>query len=214
MIRGVLFDMDGVLVDTEEYICRAAIEMFREIGLNACPEDFRPFVGMGEIRYIGGVAEKYGFEIDIFYAKERTYLIYEKITRGIIKPLPGALEFIDLCRSKGFRLALATSADKRKMVVNMRAIGLTMNDFNSVISGLDVKRTKPFPDIYLLAAKKAGLKPGECLVVEDAVNGIRAARDAGCRTLAVTNSFSGDDLREADWLCDSLEMFPADALKW
>lgn len=214
MIKGILFDMDGVLVDTEEYICKAAIEMFREIGSTVHPEDFLPFVGMGENRYIGGVAEKYGLGIDIDEAKARTYQIYASITSGRIKPLPGAIEFLRSCRSRGFRLALATSADRIKMEVNMREIGLKENDFNFVINGLEVERKKPYPDIYLLAAKNTGLEPGECLVVEDAVSGIRAAKAAGCRSLAVTTSFKREDLYEADWICDSLERVPEEALNW
>ena len=214
MIGGVLFDMDGVLVDTEEFICKAAIKMFDEMGLIVQPEDFLPFVGMGENRYIGGVAEKYGQVVDIIRAKSRIYTIYEDISRGSIKPLPGALVFMNLCRSRGFRLALATSADRVKMEINMREIGLKESDFNFVADGLMVERKKPFPDIYLLAAEKIGLDPAECLVVEDAPSGIRAAREAGCKTLAVATSFKKEDIKEADWICDSLENVPEEALNW
>ena len=72
MIRGVLFDMDGVLADSEPFICQAAIMMFAETGLTVIPGDFKPFMGTGENRYIGGVAEKYGLKIDIEKAKART----------------------------------------------------------------------------------------------------------------------------------------------
>jgi len=81
-LRGVIFDMDGVLVDSEKFICRAAIAMFAEHGLEVRPEDFRPFVGAGENRYIGGVAEKYGLHLNLPEAKERTYRFYEEFTRG------------------------------------------------------------------------------------------------------------------------------------
>src|SRR5712691_4107288 len=74
--RAVIFDMDGVLVDSESLINAAAIAMFREKGLVVQPEDFLPFVGAGEDRYIGGVAEKYGFPLDLSVAKRRTYEIY------------------------------------------------------------------------------------------------------------------------------------------
>jgi len=79
MIRGVLFDMDGVLVDSESYICSAAIMMFKEIGVIALPEDFKPFTGMGENRYIGGVAEKHCVQVNIDKVKARTYELYEKL---------------------------------------------------------------------------------------------------------------------------------------
>ena len=214
MIKGVLFDMDGVLVDSETFICRAAIEMFREKGLIVNVIDFQPFVGMGENRYLGGVAERYHLQIDITQAKARTYQIYEDLAKGNLHPLPGAIELIEKCRSMGFKLALATSTDKVKMEINLIAIGLTVNSFESTVNGLEVERKKPFPDIYLKASSNLGLEPGECLVVEDAVVGVQAAHEAGCRCLAVTTTFKKDELKEADWICDSLLNVPAEALIW
>ena len=214
MIEGVLFDMDGVLVDSESFICKAAIMMFAELGLIVSAEDFQPFVGMGENKYIGGVAEKHGIIIDIEQVKARTYSIYEKIVSGKLSPLPGSHEFISKCRNKGLKLALATSADTIKMEVNLKEIGLLRNTFDSIITGLDVKKKKPFPEIYLKAAKSLGLKPGNCLVVEDAVSGIDAGKAAGCRCLAVTTSFETAALKGADWICDSLLNVPDEVLNW
>jgi len=214
MIRGVLFDMDGVLVDSESFICKAAIIMFSELGIIVSPEDFQPFVGMGENRYIGGVAEKHGIIVDIEQVKARTYNIYEKIVSGKLYPLPGSLEFISKCRNKGLKLSLATSADTIKMEVNLKEIGLSRNTFDSIITGLDVKKKKPFPEIYLKAAKSLGLKPGNCLVVEDAISGIDAGKAAGCRCLAVTTSFETAALKGADWICDSLLNVPDEVLNW
>jgi beta-phosphoglucomutase len=214
MIKGVLFDMDGVLVDSEPFICKAAVMMFEELGAKVAPEDFLPFVGMGENRYIGGVAEKHGIKIDIDKAKSRTYEIYEIIVRAKLTPLPGVHEFISECRKKGFKLAVATSADRVKMEVNLREIGLTVHSFNSVVTGLDVENKKPSPDIYIKAARNIGLDPGECLVVEDAVSGIKAGKSAGCRCLAVTSSFEASALYEADWIVESLLKVPTEALNW
>lgn len=214
MIKGILFDMDGVLVDSEPFICKAAIMMFGELGVNVLPEDFHPFVGTGENRYLGGVAEKYGIKLDIEKAKSRTYEIYEIIVRGNLKPLPGVHEFISECRRRGFKLALATSADKVKMEVNLREIGLKAESFHSVINGLDVEHKKPFPDIYIKAAENIGLKPSECLVVEDAVSGIKAGKSAGCKCLALTSSFDASALSEADWIAESLLTVPGEALNW
>jgi HAD superfamily hydrolase (TIGR01509 family) len=214
MIRGVLFDMDGVLVDSEEFICKAAMMMFREMGIAAKPEDFSPFVGMGENKYLGGVAEKYKISLNIDTAKARTYEIYKEIVRGRLKPLPGVHEFIASCRRKELRLALATSADRVKMLVNLREIGLTTGSFHATVNGLDVERKKPFPDIYIKAAGDLGFEPQECLVAEDAPSGVRAAKAAGCRCLALTTSFGSEVLREADWICNDLSDAPEDALAW
>lgn len=206
--------MDGVLVDSEPFICKAAIMMFDELGVKVLPEDFYPFVGMGENRYIGGVAEIYSIKVDIEQVKARTYEIYEIIVRDKLLPLPGAHEFISECRKKTLRLALATSADRVKMEVNLREIGLSRDSFHSIITGLDVENKKPFPDIYIKAAESIGLEPQECLVVEDAVSGIRAGKSAGCRCLAVTSSFDASALHEADWICESLLKVPGEVLNW
>jgi len=214
MIKGVLFDMDGVLADSEQYICKAAIMMFGENGLIVKPIDFKPFVGTGENRYIGGVAEKYGLAVDIDKVKARTYEIYKSIIRGNLKPLPGAVEMVNRCRTMGLRLALATSADTVKMEANLLEIGIPASTFNVIITGLDVENKKPAPDIYNKAAERIGLKSEECLVVEDAVSGIKAAKSAGCRCLAVTTSFDRSLLYEADWICESLNNVPDEALTW
>jgi HAD superfamily hydrolase (TIGR01509 family) len=214
MIKGVLFDMDGVLADSEPFICRAAIMMFAETGLKVSPDDFKPFVGTGENRYIGGVAEKYGLNVNIEKVKARTYTIYQDIIRGKLKPLPGAAGFVRKCRDLGFRIAVATSADAVKMEANLREIGLPLSVFNATINGLDVENKKPFPDIYIKAAESIGLKPEECLVVEDAVSGIEAAKSAGCKCLAVTTSFGRSALIKADWICGSLEEVPEEAINW
>ena len=214
MIKGVLFDLDGVLVDSESFICNAAIIMFKELGTTVSPEDFKPFTGMGENRYIGGVAEKHKLNIDIEQVKARTYEIYEELVKGKLSPLPGAHEFIRKCREKGFRLVLATSTDRIKMEVNLREIGLAGDTFNSIITGLDAENKKPAPDIYLKAAESVGLEPNECLVVEDAVSGVKAAKAAGCMCLAVTTSFEASMLSEADWICSSLLEVPDEVINW
>lgn len=214
MIKGVLFDMDGVLADSEQFICKAAIMMFAELGFQVEPDDFKPFVGTGENNYLGGVAGKYGIEVDIEKVKARTYEIYQTIIRGNLKPLPGAAEMVSKCRNLGLNLALATSADRIKMEANLNEIGIPASSFDAKVTGLDVVNKKPYPDIYIKAAEKLGLKAAECLVVEDAVTGITAARRAGCRCLAVSTSFAPEMLSEADWICDSLENAPDEALKW
>jgi len=214
MLKAVLFDMDGVLVDSEEFICQAATEMFREIGLIVKPEDFIPFVGAGENRYIGGVAEKYNFPVDIQEVKKRTYEIYDTIVRNKLKPLPGVKEFISTCRKRSLKIAVATSADEVKMRINLREIGLPIETFDITVNGLQIERKKPFPDIYLKAAELLSLVPKDCLVVEDAPNGVKAAKAAGMKCLAVMSSFSEKELKDADWISKNLLVVAETVLSW
>lgn len=214
MIKGVLFDMDGVLADSERFICEAAIMMFEELGIKTGPEDFKPFVGTGENRYLGNVAGKYGIGLDIEKAKAMTYDIYLRIIAGKLKPYPGAYDFVGYCRERGFKLALATSSDEVKMLASLNEIGIPPTAFDATINGLEVDRRKPFPDIYVKAAERIGLEPRQCLVIEDAVSGITAAKAAGCKCLALTTTFGNHALNEADWICDSLTNVPEEALSW
>jgi beta-phosphoglucomutase len=214
MIKGVLFDMDGVLVDSERYICEAAIKMFAERGVKAKEEDFIPFVGAGENKYVGGVAEKYGVKEDIKIIKARTYEIYGQIVKGRLEPLDGVHDFIKKCKAKGLKLAVATSADRIKMEINLREIGLPENTFDATINGLEVERKKPFPDIFISAAKKLGLDAIDCLVVEDAVNGVEAAKAAGAHVLGLTTSFTTKELHKADWTAENLAFAPDESINW
>ncbi len=206
--------MDGVLVDSEEYICHAAIMMFKEHGIVVKPEDFLPFIGTGESMYIGGVAKKYNVPIDIDKEKARTYAIYEEISKDNLKSLPGVHDFIKECRNLNLKLAVATSADKIKMMINLKAIELGNDTFDALINGQDVYHKKPHPEIYLKASKKLGLKPSECLVIEDAITGIAAGKAAGSKCLALTTTFEKEKFVNADWICSTLENVPEEALIW
>lgn len=214
MIKGVLFDMDGVLIDSEEFMCEAAIRMFSEKGLTVTAGDFAPFVGMGENRYLGGVAENYGIEFNLENDKERAYQIYADITAGKLYPLPGVQDFIRRCRSRSLKLAVATSADRVKMEINLASLNLPENSFDQTVNGLEVEHKKPAPDIYLEAARRLRLQPEECLVVEDAVSGIDAAKAAGCRCLALKTSFPAELLQNADWICETLDDAPEESISW
>jgi beta-phosphoglucomutase len=198
MIRAVLFDMDGVLVDSEAFIAEAAATMLAErYGLRVERSDFEPFIGAGENRFISGVAEKHGVVVDIERDKARTYEIYFEIIRGRLREIPGAVAFVRACIARGLRIAIATSADGHKVDANLAEIGLAAADFGAVVDGLQVERKKPYPDIYIEAARRLGIPAADCLVIEDALTGIKAAKAAGCACLGVTGSFGEKALRAA-----------------
>jgi beta-phosphoglucomutase len=214
MIKAVLFDMDGVLLDSEAYICKAGVEMFREKGYKVDPQDFMEFTGMGENRYLGGVAEKNSIPFELERDKARTYEIYEKLVRGMLFPFPGVPEFIHDCLERGLKIAVASSADPPKVQINLREIGIPADTFHTVVTGLDVAHKKPAPDIFLRAAQNLGVDPRKCLVIEDAVSGVEAGKAAGARVLALTTSFTAEKLAAADWISDSLTSVPEEVFAW
>jgi HAD superfamily hydrolase (TIGR01509 family) len=163
-----------------------------------------PFVGAGEDRYIGGVAEQYGFPLDGHAAKRRTYEIYLDLAPLQLKVFPGVPDLLDKCRTAGLQIAVASSADEIKVRANLKEIGLPLDFWDTIVVGEDALRKKPAPDAFLFAAEKLGVKPSECVVVEDAVNGVRAAKAAGMRCVAIATSFSPDKLQEAEVIRDSI----------
>ena len=214
MIKGVIFDMDGVLVDSEKFILEAAMIFLKEQGVNSKKEDFLPFVGTGEDRFIGGPAKKYGLKLDLNKAKARTYELYGQLVKGKLKPLPGVFEFIKKCRVKGLKIAVASSADRIKVLTNLVEIKLLPKTFDVIINGLEVKNKKPDPEIFLKAAEKMNLSPFFCLVVEDAVSGVAAAKAAGAKCLALTTTFPEEKLKGADWFAKNLAFAGNEVLEW
>jgi len=197
-MKAVIFDMDGVLTDSEPLINAAAVAMFRERGLAVQPEDFRPFVGTGENRYIGGVAEKYGFPLETVAAKKRTYEIYLDLVPRELRAFPGAQALVGACKRAGLKIAVASSADLIKIDANLRQIGLPPDSWDTIVSAEDALHKKPAPDLFLAAACKLGIAPAECVVIEDAINGIQAAKSAGMRCVAVAQTFPAEQLSAAD----------------
>lgn len=211
LLSAIIFDMDGVLCDSEPFICEAAIRMFgATYGQKVEAADFLPFVGTGENRYLGGVAEKYGIRLDIERDKARTYEIYLEIIPGRLRPFPGVHEFIGECRRRALKLAVATSADRIKLDGNLRELDFPPDTFDACVTGSEVRRKKPFPDLFLAAARRLGIEPARCVVVEDAPSGILAARRAGARCLGLTTGFAAALLVEAgaNWTAPDLARAP------
>ncbi len=194
---AAIFDMDGVLTDSEPLIRAAATAMFAEMGVKVQAEDFRPFIGAGENRYIGGVAERYGVSLDLPRAKARTYQLYLDMVPGRLQPFPGARELVQQCRAAGWRTAVASGADRIKVEANLKQIGLAVKEWDALVCGEDVENNKPAPDIFLVAAGRLAMPPIQCVVIEDAVNGVNAARAAGMGCLAVAHTFTAEKLAAA-----------------
>ena len=197
-IRGIIFDMDGVLCDSEAFIREAAQRMFRErYGADIPDAAFTPYIGTGEDRFLGGPAADHGVSIRLPEDKDETYRLYLECIRGRLKPLDGVLTCVDQARAAGLRLAVASAADQVKVDGNLREIGLEPARFDIVISGDDVQAKKPDPAAFLLAAEGLGLNPTTCLVVEDAVNGVAAGIAAQAVVLGLTTSFPAPALSAA-----------------
>ena len=193
---GILFDCDGVLVDSEPALAQIAALALRDFGADASPEDFKPYIGMGEDMYLGQVSAKYGV---VFNAaiKDHVYEKYKELASQFVRPFEGTRDLLLLLKASGFKIAVASSADMIKVSTNLDLLDMPDGFFDAVITGSDIERKKPFPDIYLLAASRCGLEPGRCYVVEDAVSGIQAGKSAGMTCIGFTSAHTKEELVNA-----------------
>ncbi|KAK5772018.1 hypothetical protein PVK06_048278 [Gossypium arboreum] len=199
-VTAVLFDMDGVLCNSENPSRKAAVDVFAEMGVQVIAEDFAPFTGMGEANFLGGVASVKGVkEFNTEAAKKRFFEIYldkyAKPNSGI--GFPGAFELINECKNKGLKVAVASSADRVKVDANLAAAGLPLSMFDAIVSADAFENLKPAPDIFLAASKILDVSPDECLVIEDALAGVQAANAAKMRCIAVTTTLTEETLKPA-----------------
>lgn len=194
-IKGIIFDMDGVLVDSEPAMARASVLGMKKYGIEASEEDFTPYIGTDDQSYFGNVARKYGSDYSD-EMREHIYDIYCSAARENIIAFNGAADTVIKAHDLGYKTAIASSATVRKLLVNIETLGVPKDKLDVIICGSDVAKRKPDPEIFLTAASKLSLEPHECLVIEDAISGVTAAKAAGMTCFAVTTTFSADKLKE------------------
>ncbi|GAI15444.1 unnamed protein product, partial [marine sediment metagenome] len=200
------------MADTEAVNARASIEVFEDLfGINGVKrEDFEAGLGRGAEEYVKAAARVHGLELTREQVERATQLRQEYFLRILseepLPPFPGVLELMNKAiRSEDFRVAIATSGTFEKSSAVLDAAKVPYQKM-VYINGNDVKNKKPDPELFLLAAERMCIAPANCVVIEDAPNGVQAAKAAGARCIAVTNSTDAAKLCEADLVCDSLEL--------
>ncbi|MDR1209884.1 MAG: HAD-IA family hydrolase [Clostridiales bacterium] len=196
---GVIFDMDGVLCDSQPFHFESDARTLAIFGAVADAAGVAAYAGMAsENRWNKFIAD-FGLAAspaDLIAAHDR--IKAEMLERVIFEPTRGSRELIAALREDGARLALASSSSYSFIGRMLENIGLA-GAFDAVISGEGLTRGKPFPDIFLLAAGRIGVPPERCAVVEDSANGVRAAKSAGMFCVGYQNPTSGaQDLSAAD----------------
>ncbi|MBQ0070791.1 MAG: HAD family phosphatase [Spirochaetales bacterium] len=212
MIKAFLFDMDGVLVDSEDISVEVGIDFFRTLGRNLEPSDFLPHLGMGEFRFYDGPAKDHGIAYSYEEASRYFFEHYEeKLLRKGNFILPGAREIFRFAKKAGILTAVASSAPKWKVETHIKALGLDSTLLDLAVSGSDIKRNKPYGDIYQFCLDRFGIQGDEAIVFEDAVGGIQAGKNAGCRVVALSTTLDQDTLEktEADRILKDLSEFPS-----
>ena len=216
---GLIFDIDGVIADTEAVNARATIKVFEDLfGIRGVKrEDFEAGLGRGAEDYVKAGARVHGLKLAEDQVQKVTQLRQEyflKILREEpLQPFPGVLKLMnEAMESPNFHVAIATSGtlEKSRAVLEATAVPYPKMVY---VNGDEVKNKKPHPDLFLVAVRRMRIKPSRCVVIEDAPNGVQATKAAGAKCIAVTNSTSADKLQEADLVCDSLEQITLNVIQ-
>ncbi len=213
---AMIFDVDGVIADTERLNAEASVLMMRELyGVEVAPEEYREFVGTGDERYVQGVAEKHGVSIDVQQAVQRRKENFFKLLANRPLPaMPGVKRLVLAAREdEDARCAIATSGNRDKQIPVIEGTGLRLEWFDVVVTGEDVSRKKPDPQIYRVASDRLGVPPCRCVVFEDAPAGVEAAKALGMACVGVTSSVPAELLGGADLVVASLAELDLEAVR-
>jgi len=202
MISAAIFDLDGLLAETEQLHCRAYQLALGEknVELNE-PEYAEHWIrhGKGIVDWV----ESHGLRVDPHALRQRKSEHYLTLLETSLRPMAGALELLEALNGN-LRIGLASSSYRDAVDGVLTRLKIA-HYFETIVSGLDVARVKPAPDIFLRAAFDLGVAPSECLVLEDAEKGVIAAHSAGMRCIAVPNALTRHhDFSKATLVCASL----------
>jgi HAD superfamily hydrolase (TIGR01509 family) len=200
----VLWDMDGVIFDSYSFHLDAWQEVFSSRSVEFAEENFVDLFGSRNDFIIGSVTGKQLPERTIKSMIREKEEAFRRRATGRIKPFPGVVTLLDALKKGDFRLGLVSSAPMENINLALSELNLTAT-FDCIVSGQDVTESKPSPQIYLLADEKLRTLPSDCVVIEDSPLGVNAAKTAGMKCVAVTNTHHPQQLGEADKIVDSLE---------
>jgi HAD superfamily hydrolase (TIGR01509 family) len=209
MIDTVIFDLDGVIVDSEPVHQAIEKRLFNELEIEV-PELFhQTLVGMNEENLWGAVLSAFNLDIDAqtIINKKRTYLRFYLEDMQSLLPIPDVIPLIKALNKDNLSLVLASSSPRFYIKAILKNFAIYQK-FDALVSGEEVSNSKPAPDIFLEAARRIGKEPRSCLVIEDSTNGIKAAKAAGMKVIGFRNSPSGgQDFSGADYIIDSFKAF-------
>ena len=199
MIKGIVFDCDGVIVDSEPYFAKGTADQLAQFGIPFDEEVFEAATGgtaalmcemlVNKYPQINQTVEKY---TEDFYYFTNRYLMSDEL-----EPMPGFVEFVKDCYEKGIKMVVASSSPYYYVEHKLKLFGV-FDCLYKVVSADDITHTKPHPEIYLKAIEKLGLNPNEVIAIEDSTNGIKSAKSAGLYCVGFKASEIIQDTHEAD----------------
>ena len=182
-MKGVIFDQDGTLYDTEKLYIKSWVEAGEHFNIPITEEFAKSVSGTGILDTIEILNKKFP-NTDGKAVLDKCFELCMIKQNEELEEKPGLHEMFNYCKERGFKLAIASNSPKTQIEKNLETVGL--RDYVSyIVSGQSIEKGKPHPDIFLDAAKNLGLKPEDCYVIEDSFNGVRAGHNAGCVTIMI-----------------------------
>lgn len=217
-IRAAIFDFDGVIADSIPLHFESFRRVFADEGGAFTMDDYRR-VANGAPREVvirGMMPHLTPARLQELMDRKGRYVVQIAEEQGVM-PIPGALETAAACRRRGLRTAIASSSRTAKQFLDALRIEKpelrpARSLFDAILEREGVVKAKPDPEVFLLAARALDVAPAECVVVEDAVHGVTAARRAGMKVIAITTTDTREALREADIIVDRFDEIDLDAL--
>ena len=203
-LAAVIWDMDGVLADTAPYHLRAWRETFAKRDVSFTEVDFKRGFGTRNDAIIKNTLGEQLTPQEIETIAQEKEATFRDIIGKEIKPIPGALKLIRALHDKGISMAIASSTVIENIRLIVGSLGIEKY-MKAIITGHDVTEGKPHPQVFLTAAERLGADSRRCIVFEDAVAGVKAAKSAGMYCVALTSTHPREKLQEADLIVDSLE---------
>ena len=203
-LKAVLWDLDGVIADTGRYHFMGWRQIFTPMGIDFTEEHFIKHFGQRNDTIIRDTVTQSISQEELDAIADRKEEAYRRLVTDNIQALPGAVELLKALEKNEIPSALASSAPPENVKIIVGGLGIE-SLFQAVACGREVTEGKPSPQVFLLAAEKLKVDPSGCVVIEDAIAGVAGAKRAGMKCVAVTNSHSGDSLREADLVVSTLE---------
>jgi beta-phosphoglucomutase family hydrolase len=199
---AVLWDMDGVLVDTGNFHYKAWRKTFEELDISFDKEDFRKTFGMNNTGILEWVFGRKPKPEEVAEISDKKESLFRDLVKGKAKLLPGVLTWLGQFQAWELKQAITSSAPPENIEFLVAELKIK-EYFNEIVSGFDLPG-KPNPDVFLEAADILEIKPGNCLVIEDAIAGVEGAKRAGMKCIAVTTTNSASNLSDADVVVDHL----------
>jgi len=202
MAEAVIFDMDGVISDTQDFHAKVEGELLKEYGVDMPAEGITTkYVGYSDDEFYETVLKEHGItRVGIEEATKEIWKRKFAAAKGNITPIPGAIELIGALKDSGFKLAIASASIPEFVETVVTELGIA-DSFDAITSSVEVENGKPEPDPFLLAANKMGAKPSDCVVIEDGRDGMVAAKKAGMKCIGLVKD---DDNYPADVVVKSL----------